>query len=75
MSAVDRPHVAGEYVLAAKKFGDVAVVGAVVDVAGRPGLPDLALVHHHHEISERDRLELGVGDVDEGDAEIALHVA
>ena len=44
-----------------------------IDVARRPGLLDLALLHHHHEIGERDRLELGVGDVNEGDAELALH--
>jgi hypothetical protein len=50
-------------------------LGAVIDVAGRAGLADFALLHHHHEIGERDCLELGVGDVHEGDAKLALHVA
>ena len=66
---------AGEDVLAAEKFGDVAVLRLVIDVARRSGLLDLALFHHHDDVGDRDRFELGVRDVDEGDAEIALHPA
>ena len=75
MLAIDRLDAARQHVLAAEEFRDVAVLGAVIDVAGRAGLADFALLHHHHEIGERDRFELGVGDVHEGNAELALHVA
>ncbi|MGY4597907.1 hypothetical protein ACVWXL_005653 [Bradyrhizobium sp. GM22.5] len=44
-----------------------------IDVARRARLLDPALLHHHHEIGERDRLELGMGDVNEGDTELLLH--
>jgi hypothetical protein len=44
----------------------------VVDVARRAGLLDQAVVHHHHQIGERHRLLLAVGDVDEADAELGL---
>ena len=64
-----------EHVLAAEKFGDVAVLRLVIDVTGRAGLLDLALFHHHHDVGDRDRFKLGVGDVDEGDSEITLHPA
>ena len=73
--AVDGLHPAAEHVLAAEELGDVAVLRAGIDVARRPGLPDLALFHHHHEVGERDRLKLRVRNVNEGDAEVALHAA
>ena len=73
--AVHRLDAAREYVLAAEEFSDVTVGGAVIDVAGGTRLTDFALVHHDHEVRERDRLELGVRDVHERDAEFALHVA
>ena len=66
---------AGEDILAAEKFGDVAVLRLVIDVAGRSGLLDLAFFHHHDDVSDRNRFELGVRDVDEGDPEITLHPA
>ena len=37
-----------------------------------PRLLDLALIHHHDHIGQRHRLFLGMGDMDEGDAELAL---
>ena len=75
MLAVDGLHPAAEHVLAAEELGDIAVLGAGIDVARCSGLPDLALFHHHHEVGERDRLKLGVRDVNKGDAELALHLA
>ena len=38
-------------------------------------LLDLALVHHHDLVGERHRLDLVVGDVDAGDAELLLDAA
>ncbi|MNY74603.1 hypothetical protein D3C86_2136690 [compost metagenome] len=38
----------------------------------RADLLDLALVHHHDPVGERQRLRLGMGDEDEGDAERLL---
>ena len=37
-----------------------------------PACSILPLVHHHHEVGERERLVLAVGDVDEGNAEPPL---
>ena len=44
----------------------------LVDLVGRSDLLDDPLVHHHDEVGERYRLGLGMGDVDERDAEIRL---
>ena len=49
-----------------------AVRGALNTSRGVAGLLDPAAVHHHHEVGERHRLVLAVGDVDEGDAELLL---
>ena len=32
------------------------------------------MIHDHHQIRHRDCLHLGVGDVDEGDADLPLHL-
>ena len=42
---------------------------------GRRRLLDPALIHHHHEVGDGDRLQLRVGDVDERDPELPLHPA
>ena len=73
--AVDHLDLARQHILAAEELRNVAVVRTGVDVARRPGLLDLALLHHHDDVGERDRLELGVGDVNEGDPKLALHAA
>ena len=44
----------------------------VEDLARRALLLDPPAIHQHHEIGQRHRLVLAVGDVDEGDAEFAL---
>jgi hypothetical protein len=44
----------------------------VEDVARRALLLDPARIHQDHDIGERHRLVLAVGDMDEGDAELAL---
>ena len=49
-----------------------SVARRVEDVARRAGLLDPAVVHDHDQVGERHRLFLAVGDVDEGDAELAL---
>ena len=41
----------------------------------RRRLLDSALLHDHHEVSDGDRLELRVGHVHEGDAELTLDPA
>ncbi len=46
--------------------------GAGVDPLGRAGILDPAGVHDHHEIGERHRLLLVVGDVHEAPAGLAL---
>ena len=40
---------------------------------GSTRLLDYGVVHHHHLVGQRQRLVLAVGDVDEGDAQLALH--
>ncbi len=66
---------AGEHVLPAHEARDIGRLRAVEDHLGGVGLVDAAGVHHHHHVGERDRLGLGVGDVDEGDAELGLQAA
>ena len=52
-----------------------SVRGRVEDLARRALLLDPALVHHHDEVGQRHGLVLAVGDVDEGDAELASAAA
>ena len=39
----------------------------------QPCLLDTTLRHHHDHIGHGNRLDLGVGDVHEGDTELLLH--
>ncbi|MDT4852710.1 hypothetical protein FQZ97_869520 [compost metagenome] len=48
---------------------------AVVDLVRRADLFDAAVVHHHHGVGQGHRLFLRMGDMDEGQAELALPVA
>ena len=73
--AIDLSRPRPEHVLAAEELGDVAVLRPGIDLPRRTGLPDLAVLHHHDHVGKRDRLHLGVGDMDEGDAEFPLHAA
>ena len=52
--------------------GDEAGGRGVVDRARRSDLLDAPVVHDHHRVRDRHRLLLRVGDVDEGDPEVAL---
>ncbi len=45
----------------------------MVEEVRRADLLDLALVHHHHAIGERHRLDLIVRDVDRGGAHLLVH--
>jgi hypothetical protein len=56
----------------ADEAGDEGGRGAVVDLLGRRHLLDPAAVHHRDPVAHRQRLLLVVGDVDEGDADVAL---
>ncbi len=66
-------HRAAQHVLAADEAGHVGVARRNEDVARAGRLLDAALGHDHDRVGDGDRLELGVGDVDEGDAELLLH--
>ena len=59
-------------VVAADKAGDEGVGGALEDVAGGAGLADVAVFHDDHLVGEGHGFLLAVGDVDEGDGELAL---
>ena len=74
-TARDAGEPAAQHVVPAHETGDVGALRRGVDHLGRGGLLDVALIHHHHHVGDRDRFELGVGDVDEGDAELALQAA
>jgi hypothetical protein len=50
-------------------------VRGVVDLAGGAGLLDLALVEHEHAVGEGHGLDLVVGDVDAGGAELLVLLA
>jgi hypothetical protein len=50
-------------------------LGRLKIVSAGIGLVDAAGIHHHHHVGEGDRLGLGVGDVDEGNAELGLEAA
>ena len=46
----------------------------VVEVVGRADLLDPAVVHHHDPVGQRHRLDLVVGDVDRGGADLLVHL-
>ena len=48
------------------------LVGMVVEVLGRVDLLQVAVLEHGDPVAHRHRLDLVVGDVDRGDAELAL---
>ena len=50
------------------------VAGRCVDVERRADLFGHAGVHHHHPVGQRHRLDLIVGDVERGHAELALQL-
>ena len=50
------------------------VAGLLVDLGRRADLLDAALVEHRDAVAHRQRLLLVVGDEDEGDADLALHL-
>src|SRR6266567_795800 len=64
---------AAKNVLPTQELGNVSVPGIRVDVTRWSCLLDLALLHHDHNVGERDGFELRVGDMNECNAEIALH--
>ena len=49
-----------------------AVAGASKISRGGPMLHDAAVIHHHHQIGQRQRFLLAMGNVDEADAEFTL---
>jgi hypothetical protein len=51
-----------------------SVLRRVEDLARRAGLFDHRVVHHDDLVGQRQRLVLAVGDVDEGDAQLALQL-
>ncbi len=59
-------------VVAADEAGDEGGGRALEHRAGIGRLLDAAAIHHHHEVGQRHRLLLAVGDVHEGDAELGL---
>src|SRR3546814_10060185 len=67
-----RIHGAVDDVVAADEAGDECGARLVEDFAGSSRLFDLAAVHHHHQVGQRHRLLLAVGDMDEADAEFLL---
>ena len=52
-----------------------SVAGFSNKLAWRRRLLDAALVHHDHEVGQRQRLVLAVRDMDEGDVELPLEAA
>ena len=52
--------------------GDELLGRVLVDVLRRPALGDAAVVHDRDPVRHRERLLLVVGDVDEGDPDLAL---
>ncbi len=56
----------------ADEAGDEGGCGPLVDVLGDADLLDPAAVHHRDPVAHRQRLLLIVGDVDEGDPDLAL---
>ena len=52
----------------ADEAGDEPVLRVVVELLRRADLLDAAVVHHHHAVGQRHRLDLVVGDVDRGGA-------
>jgi hypothetical protein len=61
--------------LPAHKAGHIGGHGLGVDILGRGRLLDVTVIHDHHQVGKRDRFRLGMGHVDKGDAEIALHAS
>jgi len=64
---------APEHVLATYEAGDIGGQRLGVHVVGGRSLFDVAVIHDHDQVRQRDRFRLRVRHVDEGDAEVALH--
>src|SRR6266576_2327124 len=60
-----------EHVRDTDEAGDELGCGTLVDLGRRTDLLDPALVEHCEAVAHRERLLLVVGDVDEGDADVA----
>ncbi len=54
------------------KPGDELAARVLVDLLWRPALGDAPIVHDRDPVRHRQRLLLVVGDVDEGDPDLAL---
>ena len=59
-------------VVAADEAGDEFGARRVEQLVRAALLLDPALVHHHHQVGQRHRLLLGMGDVDEGHRQLGL---
>ena len=70
--AVTADDLARQEVRRADELRDELVVGRLVDLPRATELQHAALLHHRDRGRERQRLDLVVGDVDGGDAELAL---
>ena len=46
----------------------------VIELVRGADLLDAAVVHHHHPVGERHRLDLVVGDIDRGGADLLVHL-
>ena len=67
-------HHSVQYVGLADEIGHKGVHRFVVDVRRGAYLLDLALIHHDYGVGEGQGLLLVVGDVDEGDAQLLMHL-
>ena len=67
-------HPAGKDVRGAEELGDEAGPRRAVDLLRGADLLDAAAAHDDDAVGHREGLGLAVGDVDEGDAELALQV-
>ena len=64
----------GKHVLPAHEARHIGSRRSVENLVGGPRPVDLAMVHHHHGVSQGDRLRLRVGNMHEGDAEFRRKV-
>lgn len=62
----------GKEIRCADEIRDETVIRTVVDFSGGADLKDLAAAHHRDPIGQRQSLTLIMGDIDEGDPDLAL---